>query len=332
MEEVKQALDRIIAPSLTARRNIGLAVGVIKDVQKQIFGYGTLNNTRMDPIDGTTLFEIGSVTKVFTSALLVSAAEDGLVGLDDRLCDLLPELSNLPREITLRRLATHTSGLPRLPSNLTRAWLRNPENPYEAYTAADLLAYLAAYKPKRRRTPVSAPAFRYSNLGFGLLGYVLAQSIGTSYEEAVVSRICEPLSMRDTRVNLSPEQRERFATPHTVHGKPTLHWDLPTLAGAGALRSTTCDMLKFLAANLGKTQGRLEKALQTCHTEFVEIPRLSPNGIRGLVARWRNNWLINLEPQVNMALGWLVSQLLPSGHKVYWHNGATGRNPSFVGF
>src|SRR5688500_2959599 len=104
MEEVKQVRDTIIDPTLTDRMNIGLAVGVIKDVQKQIFGYGTLNNTRMDPIDGTTLFEIGSVTKVFTSALLVSAAEDGLVGLDDRLCDLLPELSIFSRLLTFYRL------------------------------------------------------------------------------------------------------------------------------------------------------------------------------------------------------------------------------------
>src|SRR4051794_23171429 len=92
-DTVKQELDKIIAPSLTARKNIGLAVGVIKHGQHQIFGYGTLSNTRIDPIDGSTIFEIGSVTKVFTSALFVSAAEDGLVGLDDRLCDLLPEFS-----------------------------------------------------------------------------------------------------------------------------------------------------------------------------------------------------------------------------------------------
>jgi CubicO group peptidase (beta-lactamase class C family) len=331
-ETVKQVLDRIIAPSLTARKNIGLAVGVIKHGQHQIFGYGTLSNTRMDPIDGSTLFEIGSVTKVFTSALLVSATEDGLVRLDDRLSDLLPEFPNLPRDITLRQLATHTSGLPRLPSNFIRSLLRNPQNPYAAYTSADLLAYLAAYKPKRGRKPASARAFSYSNLGFGLLGHVLAQRIGTSYEEAVVSRICDPLGMGDTRVNLSPGQRERLATPHTARGKPTLHWDLPTLAGAGALRSTTCDMLKFIAANLGNTQGSLEKVLHMCHTVYVEIPHLPPHGIRGLVARWRKRWLSNLKPPVNMALGWLVSRLALSGHKVYWHNGATGGYCAFVGF
>jgi CubicO group peptidase (beta-lactamase class C family) len=331
-ETAKQVLDGIVAPSITARENIGLAVGVIKHGQHQIFGYGTLTNAHMDPIDGSTLFEIGSVTKVFTSALLVSATGDGLVGLDDRLCDLLPELSNFPRDITLRQLATHTSGLPRLPSNLTRSWLRNPENPYEAYTTADLLAYLAGYKPKRARKSGSAHAFRYSNLGFGLLGHVLAQRIGTSYEETVVSRICNPLGMGDTRVNLSPEQRERLATPHTARGRPTQHWDLPTLAGAGALHSTTCDMLKFIAANLGNTRESVEKVLHTCHTGDIEIPHLAPHGIHGLVARWRKSWLRHLKPPVNMALGWLVSRLAPSGHKVYWHNGATGGYRAFVGF
>ena len=230
---VEQALDAIIAPSLTPRKNIGLAVGVIKDGHHQIFGYGTLNNTRTDPINGSTLFEIGSVTKIFTSALLVSAIQDGLVEIDDSLCDLLPELSNLPRDITLRRLATHTSGLPRLPPNLTHSVLSNPQNPYEAYTNADLLGYLATYTPTPERTAPSVHAFHYSNLGFGLLGHVLAQKMGTSYEASVGTRICDPLGLGDTRVNLSPEQRERLAGPHTARGKPTLNWELPTLAGQG---------------------------------------------------------------------------------------------------
>jgi CubicO group peptidase (beta-lactamase class C family) len=327
---VKQVLDRIVSPLLTARKNIGLAVGVIAHDQRHIFGYGTLSNTRTDLIDGTTLFEIGSVTKVFTSMLLAGATEEGLVQLDDRLCDLLPEFANLPRDMTLRRLATHTSGLPRLPSNLMRSQRKNPQNPYEAYTSADLLAYLAEYKPKQRRKPTSTEVCSYSNLGFGLLGHVLAQRIGTSYEELVVSRICDKLGMSDTRMTLSPEQRERFATAHTRRGKPILHWDITALAGAGALRSTTCDMLKFITASLGDTQVSLEKVLHACRTVYVDIP--PPRGIHGMVARWRKRRLSDFGPPVSRALGWFLSRLEPGEHKVYWHNGATGGHCAFVGF
>jgi CubicO group peptidase (beta-lactamase class C family) len=227
-------------------------------------------------------------------------------------------------------LATHTSGLPRLPANLTLSVCKNPQNPYAAYTSADLLTYLATYKPKQRRKPASTPALKYSNLGYGLLGHVVAQKIGTSYEKAVVSRICDPLGMGDTCIHLSLEQYARLATPHTARGKPTSHWDIPTLAGAGALRSTACDMLKFIDTNLGNAPESLQNVLQTCHTVQVEIP--PPRGLRGLTARWRRRRLSNCTPPVSMALGWLISLLKPSGHKVYWHNGATGGFCAFVGF
>ena len=102
------------------------------------------------------------------------------------------------------------------------------------------------------------------------------------------------------------------------------------MAGAGALRSTTCDMLAFIAANLGNTAGSLEKVLQECHTVYAEIP--PPHGLRGFIARWCKRRRSHVKPPVHMALGWLVSLVAPSGHKVYWHNGATGGYRAFVGF
>jgi serine-type D-Ala-D-Ala carboxypeptidase/endopeptidase len=327
---VKQALDRFIGPAFGDRMHTGLVVGVITHGESHICCYGTISHPSTDVIAGSTLFEIGSVTKVFTSTLLVSTTQEGLMGLDDRLCDLLPEVEVFPSDITLRQLATHTSGLPRLPSNFTRSFLNNPQDPYAAYTSADLLAYLAKYREKQRRPSETPRTFKYSNLGFGLLGHIVAQKLGTSYEAAVVKRICGPIGMRDTCVRLSSEQSARLAAAHTPSGKPTLHWQLPTLAGAGALRSTACDMLKFLAANLGDVQGSLKKVFEACREKQVEIPRL--RGVASLSARWRRSGLTNFIPPAYMTLGWLVSLVEPDKRAVYWHNGATGGHCAFVGF
>lgn len=329
---MKQTVDNIVAPLLSARKGIGLAVGVIDRGQRHLLGYGTLSKACTEPVEGHTVFEIGSVTKVFTAALLALTVEDGLMHFDDPLCDLLPELANLPRDITPIRLATHTSGLPRLPFQFfMRSWLKNPGNPYAAYTIADLVAYLATYRSQHWRKSTRLGVFRYSNFGFGLLGHVLAQRLGMTYEEGIANQLCDTLGMLDTRVTLTSEQQTRCAMPHTSRGKPTSHWDMLALAGAGALRSTVSDMLKFVAANLSKAPTRLERAMRACHEMYGELAP-PPQGIRGVISGWLKSRLGNIEPPFGVALGWHLSRLGTSADTVYWHNGATGGYRAFTGF
>lgn len=184
-------------------------------------------------IDGEdAVYEIGSLTKPFTARLLRLLAEDGVVALDDPVTG--PPVKGRP--ITLQDLAEHRSGLPRLPRKLER-WDR--KDPYAQFTADRMPEVIAATAPKR------APGGKvaYSNYGYGLLGFVLAQAAGTTYGELVRTRITEPLGM----------PRTGLATPglvqgHTFFGKPTPPWNLAALAGAGGLRSTASDLLRFLAA------------------------------------------------------------------------------------
>lgn len=304
---MKEAIDSLISPLLSKYAHIGVVVGVVDGAQTDVFGYGKISEARPVVPDGETLFEIGSITKVFTAILLASMVEEGLISLDTPLHELLPAFPNLPKEMTLLRLATHTSGFPRLPSNLFWSAIRNLRNPYAHYSPARLYAYLARYKGAP-----SKPSYLYSNLGFGVLGYALGQKLGIPYEQAVISRICEPLAMFDTRCTLTAHQQQRLATPHTAKGKPTLNWDLPTLAGAGALRSTAQDMLRFLAANLGQTSTPLRPVPDLCLEIQVERP-VPQSDIAGI------------------ALGWHISSL-DEDKLVYWHNGGTGGYRSFTGF
>jgi CubicO group peptidase (beta-lactamase class C family) len=138
---------------------------------------------------------------------------------------------------------------------------KDPGNPYADYTVAQMYEFLSGYTLTRD----VGEKYEYSNFGAGLLGHILSLKAGADYETLIVNRICKPLGMESTRERLTPQMRARLATGHDRSGKAVSNWDIPTLAGAGALRSTANDMLKFLAANLGLTKSKLLPAMQRAH-------------------------------------------------------------------
>ncbi|MEI6108376.1 MAG: serine hydrolase domain-containing protein, partial [Opitutae bacterium] len=186
------------------------------------------------------IFEIGSISKVFTSLLLAQTVIEGKAALTDPISKFLPPGLNLDPKvagITLEQLATHTSGLPRLPDNLGAT---DPLDPYANFTTGRLEDFLRRYHPAA--TPPQSMA--YSNLGAGLLGHLLERIHGRPYATLLAERITGPLGLPDTVITLSPEQQTRFATPHsgTMPVKP---WQMGSLQGAGAIRSTAADLIKF---------------------------------------------------------------------------------------
>jgi D-alanyl-D-alanine-carboxypeptidase/D-alanyl-D-alanine-endopeptidase len=200
------------------------------------------------------------------------------MSLDDPAQKYLPEGVTMPQfegqEITLEQLATHTSGLPRMPDNFAPA---DPRNPYADYDEKLLYEFLNGHT--LARAPGSQ--YEYSNLAMGLLGHLLvrqaaaggADGLPTSaaYQSLLRERIAEPLGMPDTVIALSDEQRQRLAPGHDADGAPYPNWDLNVLAGAGAIRSTVDDLLKFLAANLDPPEGALGEAMRLSHEPRHEI-------------------------------------------------------------
>ncbi|MBL8178672.1 MAG: serine hydrolase [Bryobacterales bacterium] len=282
------------------KRNVGLVVGIVDESGKRVIVHGKRAAADARPLDGDTVFEIGSVTKAFTGLLLADMAIRGEVSLDDPAQKYLPEGTAMPqrggRAITLRDLATHHSGLPRLPGNLKPA---DPANPYADYTPALLYEFLAGHALGRD----PGAGYEYSNLGAGLLGHLLARRAGKNYEELLRERICDPLGMRDTRIALTPAMQARLAQGHGPDLQPAKNWDLDALAGAGAVRSTANDMLRLLdAAMAGKLGEKLERALAA----------RKPAG-----------------PSLTVGLGWHVFE---GDREIVWHNGGTGGYRSFAGF
>lgn len=285
---------------------VGIAVGLIHTKGNQVIGYGALRKSgRSVKPDGDTVFEIGSATKVFTTLLLADMVERGEVALSDPASKYLPQTVKMPshdgREITLLDLATHTSALPRLPYNLSPA---DGQNPYADYTVPQMYAALSSCKLTRE----IGKKYEYSNLGMGLLGHILANRAGSDYETLVAKRITKPLGMSDTAITLTTQMRKRLAAGHGEALEEVKNWDLPTLAGAGALRSTIGDMIKFVEASMGKTESPLSGAIRM-QTE-TRFPAGSPN--------------------LSIALAWHKSAI--NGGEIMWHNGQTGGYHSFIGF
>ena len=257
-----EAIREIARQAGTVSGKVGIVIGVLEaDGTRRVITVGDA------PYDGRTLFEIGSITKVFTGILLAEMAERGDVRLEQPVAELLPGDVVVPsrngRQIRLVDLSTHSSGLPRMPDNFTPA---DPGNPYVDYTAAKLYDFLRRHE-LRRDIGVEA---EYSNVGVGLLGHALARRAGTSYEALVTARILDPLKMTSTKVTLSPADVARLAPGHDARGQQVQNWDLAeAFAGAGSLRSNVDDMLTFLAANLtppgSSTLGRAIRSAQTAH-------------------------------------------------------------------
>ena len=300
--EIRQMLvDRIDKE----HQSVGIVVGVIDAKGRRVISYGSLEKGDSRRLDGDTVFEIGSVTKVFTSLLLMDMVERHEVALSDPVSKFLPATVKMPerggKQITLADLSTQSSGLPRLPSNLSP---KDPANPYADYSVEQLYQFLSGYQLTR---DIGAQ-YEYSNLGVGLLGHALALRTGVSYEDLVVSRIAKPLEMSSTAITLTPEMKARLAVGHNGSLKSVPNWDIPTLAGAGALRSTANDMLTFLAANLGYRKTPLATPMA------AEISGRHPTGMPGM----------------EIAYAWHVQT--GQGSSIIWHNGGTGGYRTYLGF
>jgi CubicO group peptidase (beta-lactamase class C family) len=283
--------------------SVGIVVAVVDSTGARYFSYGSTAKTGGQPVNERTVYEIGSITKVFTALSLADMVVKGEVGLDDPVQRYLPDSVHVPsrdgKEITLRLLSGQRSGLPRMPNNFAPA---NPNNPFADYDAARLYTFLNGY----RLTRDPGASYEYSNVGVGLLGFALARRNGTSYENMVLTRVIGPLQMSDTRITLTSDLRARLAHGY-AGGQEVSNWDLDALAGAGAIRSTAQNMATFLAAAIGLTHTQLDSTFRL--TEAIQF---------------------DAGPGMRIGLGWHV--IGPDSAAVIWHNGGTGGYHTFIGF
>lgn len=308
--QARQAADIPEAVRVNLRARVeagawpGVVVGVVDRAGTRYFAFGGTALSGGKPVGPRTMFEIGSITKVFTSLALADMVVRGQVGLDDSLQRYLPNDVKSPerngKAITLRLLAAQRSGLPRMPTNFAP---HDSTNPYADYDVELLYDFLSGYILPRD----PGAQYEYSNFGVGLLGTVLARHDQDSYADLIERRVTRPLGMKSTMVRLDSDARNRLATGH-ADGKPARNWDLDALAGAGGLRSDAEDMTRFVAAAMGLASTPLDSAFR-----LTEVPQFDAGS-----------------PTMRIGLGWHILQR--PAMSIVWHNGGTGGYRSFAGF
>ncbi len=276
-ESIQTLLDDKFADS-----DSGMVVAIVDEHGSRVFSAGALDNGTDRTVDADTIFELGSVTKVFTSLLLVDAVTRGEMQLDDPVAKYLPDHVKMPsfegQEVTLEHLAAQESGLPFHPDRMQRTLSARPtidelkalKAASDAYTVDDLHQFLS----KHQLTSKPGAGFQYSNAGMALLGHAMERRTGKDYESLVIERICRPLGMDSTRIKLPPEMKARLARGHWSDGTQSEHVNFQAMASAGALTSTANDLVKFLSASLGFAPSRLTPLMKQTHViRHTDSPR-----------------------------------------------------------
>ncbi len=293
-----QWVEKMAAPLVENRIADGLSVGYIEGKHWGIVHLGTSNRAKKKA-NNLTVYEIGSVSKIFTGLLLADAVVRGEIDLNAAAEVANPAGIRLPsrngHSIHWLDLSTHRSGLPRLPGNLPLTESKNPDRDYDSKKAA---AFLNQYKLPRQ----PGDSQEYSNFGGSVLGYLVAQNAGKTYQQLLRERIAEPLRMTDCTVPLSSDQRKRLALPHDKFGSATALWTFADLPGAGGIHATMRDMMRFAKAQLTPPTGTLGEAIELAWKQHRDADASGPA----------------------MGLGWMI---LGDG-QTRWHNGQTGGSHS----
>ena len=291
-----KAISEIIYPTIkNVPNNTQLSIAIIQGGKTSFYGVIKTNDS-IKPIDNQSeIFEIGSITKVFTSTVLASLVEKKKIRLTDKINGYysFPFKNNVI--ISFESLSNHTSGLPRLPGNLD---LHNDVNPYKDYGKKDIEYYLKNLVKLKKD---SSELYAYSNLGAGLLGYTLGLSQKTSYQELLQKDVFDKYKMTHSYVNAN-NIKGKLVIGQDADGKPTKNWDWDILLGAGGILSCTEDLVKFTIAQFNSNNKELA---------LTRIPTFVVN------------------QNMKIGLGWHLLNTA-SNKEIIWHNGGTGGYSSSI--
>jgi serine-type D-Ala-D-Ala carboxypeptidase/endopeptidase len=307
---LKEIKDILVQRIDRDKRSVGMVAVVVQGENVQLVPHGVMSLDTSESVTADTLFEIGSITKTFTALLLADMVVRGEVKLGDPVERWLPEGRGKQPAVKLRDrdgepinlldLATHRSGLPRLPDNMSN--LTTPD-PYLGYGEKELLTYL---KSRQLQTPskLRDESYEYSNLGYGLLGYVLARAARMPYGELLEKRVFKPLGLKDTYLRVRPVDSKRFSQGHHLDAenklKKAAYFHFDVIAPAGAIVMSARDMARYAQAASGAVDSPLKAAFLLAQKQHaVGATQMNPQG-----------------------LAWILAPL--DGRKVLNHNGQTG--------
>lgn len=285
--QIKAIVDRIMQPYMAQGQYPGAIVGISLHGHRYFFNYGKATDSG-DPFTPDTLVEIGSCTKTYTTTLFALAINRNQIDPNGSAQKYMPSGYTLRHEaqaMTPLELADFTSGLPDDPPNLPRGL---EQRSIEHYTTKDFLTWISRWTPQTKLPAL----YLYSNSGIGLLSYLVMTATGKQWEDQLNAEILQPLSMPDTELRPTPEQRKRMAEGHTANRQKAPPWPIYAWYAAGGLRSTARDMLSFGEANLGHAEvnGKPVPAELTAAMQLAQKPVYNmPNGFKKQAMAWVNN-------------------------------------------
>jgi len=283
----------------------GMVAGLRDSKGQRIVTQGTSDAANGRPLDGDTVFDIGSLTKLFTALALADMVVRGQIAMDEPLERYLPPAVHVPnfhgKPITMLDVVTYAPGLPGWPSDMPALSL----GPFPDYATGRL--YQALSRAKLDAAP--GTHFVYSNFGYGLLGLALARHAGMDFESLIVSRVCKPLRMDSTRIRPTPDMQARISPGHDQKLARIRSWNMPpAFAGAGALRSTANDLLKFVSAAVGLAPSPLAPVF----AEMMKVLRPTD------------------KPDTQVGAGWFITN--GHGDPLVWKDGGVAGYSSFLGY
>ena len=302
-KDLQHSLEKRVSKFLESNKTCGLIIGVYKDGKTSIMCYGVTNKDLRVKPDSSSLFELASTSKLFTTNVLQILCDKGVLSLDDKIGDILKDKIKLPQiaqNTTLRDLATHRSGFPSIPISFL-AKMTDENNPYKDLIIEDLYEYLKNCKDKKEDGN-----YEYSNFGMGLLGHLLELKTTIKYEDLIKQELLSKLEMNQTTITLNDSLNKLLAQGYNENGKPNPIWTDNVLTGAGSFLSNGSDMIKFIRANLDSNYSSVSKSLIKTHNK-----------------QYNNEF----------GIGWAQPTFMDNfmGNKnIIWHNGMAGGYSSYL--
>jgi CubicO group peptidase (beta-lactamase class C family) len=314
-EELEYLVDQYV--------KMGAAIGVVDQQHIREYYFGRISASREQAPDSHSLFEIGSITKTFTSTLLAHMILNEKLDLEDELGSLLPQGEvTVPQwngiSITLEHLATHSSGLPKKPHDSAQPFPAgyDPYDPYAAYGTDDVYDYLNSWC-----TLLFEPGtqYAYSNTGMGLVGHVLGLVDSSSYEEVLGRELLVPLGLSETVLFIEEDLRGNLAPGHDERLDSIKNYNAQDIfQGAGFLKSSLHDMLIYLQAQMGLIQTSLDDAIAFSHEIYFHVGDVTYSDREGRY-------------DLSIGLAWHRDEL-PEGYTFYWHGGRTNGYMAYMAF
>lgn len=307
---VRKEINKVVKDYMNEDGNVGLIIGIITDTAEAIIPFGSIQKDTLITPQHNTRYEIGSLTKLFTALTILEMDKIGKLSLEDPLSKFLPdsivEVNANLKNLSINELLIHTSGLPKRPYNLNLI-MKDKENPYAEYDLEDMMEYLSIYRPN---TSKDAATYKYSNLAYGVLGYIMTQVEGISEDECIQKYCTSVLEMYDSKIKLSEQEEESLAEGHMFNGEWTANWTYKSMEASSGMYSNVSDLMTFVNYQLDSDSCALSESIERSHLPQAET---------------------NLK-RISIGYGWHVIDRGRKYENVYTHNGGTSGYRSYIAF